>query len=94
MNVPLELDEASICFDTGVTLMQLLCLTPQVMVALQSHKQIANYPIRMQMLISKYGFLECFNEKRAIVRQGHPPQAFYFIFYGTGWTCVLPYLAV
>ena len=56
----------------------------QVMIALRAHKQIANYPVRMQKLIAQYGFLECFEEKRCIVKQGHPPQAFYYIFYGSG----------
>lgn len=54
------------------------------MIALRAHKQIANYPVRMQKLIAQYGFLECFDEKRCVVKQGHPPQAFYYIFYGSG----------
>ena len=56
----------------------------QVMIALRTHKQIANCPVRMQRLIARYGVLESFNEKRCIVKQGHPAQAFYYIFYGTG----------
>ncbi|XP_067932810.1 uncharacterized protein [Watersipora subatra] len=52
-------------------------------IALRAHKEIANCPVRMQTLIAKYGMLETFEAKRCIVKQGHPPEAFYYIFYGT-----------
>ena len=62
------------------------------MIALRSHKQIANCPVRMQKLIARYGVLETYDPNRCIVKQGHEAQAFYYIFYGTG-NC-LPFLSI
>ncbi|XP_013391621.1 cyclic nucleotide-binding domain-containing protein 2-like [Lingula anatina] len=52
-------------------------------IALRSHKQVADYPLRMQRKLAQYGVLESYESKRVIVRQGHPPQGFYFILFGT-----------
>ncbi|CAD5121606.1 DgyrCDS10103 [Dimorphilus gyrociliatus] len=52
-------------------------------IALRRIKAFAAYPQRMQQLLCKAAWYECYDTKRAIVRQGHPPLAFYFILSGS-----------
>lgn len=52
-------------------------------IALRSCRSISEYPIRMQKNIAQYGMLESYESKRVLLKQGHPPKAFYYIFYGT-----------
>ncbi|XP_071501662.1 uncharacterized protein [Diadema antillarum] len=54
-----------------------------VQIALRNIKAFAEYPIRMQGRLCKVGWLETYGPSRAILRQGHPPHAFYFILSGT-----------
>ncbi|XP_054763252.2 uncharacterized protein LOC129269790 [Lytechinus pictus] len=54
-----------------------------VQIALRNIKAFAEYPIRMQGRLCKAGWLETYGANRAVLRQGHPPHAFYFILSGT-----------
>ncbi|XP_053376981.1 uncharacterized protein LOC123529394 [Mercenaria mercenaria] len=53
------------------------------MIALRGIDCIADYPLRMQEALARHGMFQCFDPKRIIVKQGHPPLYFYFILYGT-----------
>lgn len=55
-----------------------------LLLVLRSSQTFAEYPVRMQKMLCKVGWYEGYNSKRVIVRQGHPPHAFYFILSGTG----------
>ncbi|XP_052261967.1 uncharacterized protein LOC127865918 isoform X2 [Dreissena polymorpha] len=50
---------------------------------LRSIKAFAEYPNNMQKKLCEAGWFEAYEPKRAIVRQGHPPHAFYFILSGS-----------
>ncbi|KAL4239779.1 hypothetical protein ACF0H5_000582 [Mactra antiquata] len=50
---------------------------------LRSIKAFADYPNIMQKKLCKEGWYEAYEPKRAIVRQGQPPHAFYFILSGS-----------
>ncbi|XP_064594724.1 uncharacterized protein LOC135461517 [Liolophura sinensis] len=54
-----------------------------LMVALKSIKSFKEYPRNIQEKLCQVGWYETFGPKRAIIRQGHPPRAFYFILSGT-----------
>ncbi|XP_072029223.1 uncharacterized protein [Amphiura filiformis] len=54
-----------------------------VQIALRNIRAFAEYPLEMQYKLSRVGWLEEYGPKRAILRQGHLPDAFYFIITGT-----------
>ncbi|XP_025107834.1 uncharacterized protein LOC112572390 [Pomacea canaliculata] len=43
---------------------------------------IAELPVRMQKNLARFGYFECYEAKRMILKQGRKPMAFYFILYG------------
>ncbi|CAC5410324.1 unnamed protein product [Mytilus coruscus] len=51
-------------------------------IAFRNIRSISDYPARMQRKIAEVGVYERYEAKRIIVRQGHPPSAFYFILSG------------
>ncbi|XP_071960143.1 uncharacterized protein [Antedon mediterranea] len=46
-------------------------------------RSFAEYPVKMQVKVAKVGWLQTFNPKRVVVREGHPPQYFYFLISGS-----------
>ncbi|XP_064629939.1 uncharacterized protein LOC135488914 isoform X2 [Lineus longissimus] len=52
-------------------------------IALRNINAFAEYPKKIQKAMCQVGWCESYESKRAIVRQGHPPVAFYFILSGT-----------
>ncbi|XP_061191142.1 uncharacterized protein LOC133199348 isoform X2 [Saccostrea echinata] len=52
-------------------------------IVLRKIKAFAEYPNDMQIKLCQVGWFEGYNPRRAIVRQNHLPQAFYFILCGT-----------
>ncbi|XP_013417241.1 uncharacterized protein LOC106178564 isoform X2 [Lingula anatina] len=54
-----------------------------LLIMLRTIKSFSEYPIRMQKRMCSVSWYEGYESKRAIVRQGHPPSAFYFILSGT-----------
>ncbi|XP_033096644.1 uncharacterized protein LOC117100910 [Anneissia japonica] len=46
-------------------------------------KSFAEYPVKMQLKVAKVGWFQTFNPKRVIIREGHPPQSFYFLLSGS-----------
>ncbi|OWF34659.1 uncharacterized protein LOC110443900 [Mizuhopecten yessoensis] len=57
--------------------------------ALRNYKSIAEYPVRMQKLIAQRGWLESYDSKRVIVREGHIARGFYFILTGAAVVSML-----
>ncbi|XP_022080342.1 uncharacterized protein LOC110973663 [Acanthaster planci] len=57
-------------------------LIKYVEIALRNIRAFAQYPKRMQHMLCRVGWLEEYESKRAILRQGHLPHAFYFILSG------------
>eukprot|EP00795_Rhopilema_esculentum_P008978 gene8978-16619_t len=55
----------------------------KVQFSLRSIQSFAEYPVRMQKKLVKVGWYEQHPAKRVILRQGHPPQAFYFVLSGS-----------
>ena len=56
----------------------------QIQVALRGLKDIVGYPVNMQKGLARVGWYESYGPNRVIVREGHKPRAFYFIFSGSG----------
>ncbi|XP_070557882.1 cGMP-dependent protein kinase-like [Ptychodera flava] len=54
-----------------------------VTIALRNLKSIAEYPVRMQRRVASVGWFESYESKRALVREGHVPLAFYFLLSGS-----------
>ncbi|XP_060593908.1 uncharacterized protein LOC132748342 [Ruditapes philippinarum] len=54
-----------------------------VQIFLRNYKSIAEYPVKMQRLIAQRSWIESFDIKRVIVREGHVPMCFYFILSGS-----------
>ncbi|KAH9512473.1 hypothetical protein Btru_038515 [Bulinus truncatus] len=52
------------------------------MIGLRSIRTIAEYPVRMQQYLAKYGTFQCYETNRTIVLQGREPEAFYFVLDG------------
>ncbi|XP_060071554.1 uncharacterized protein LOC132551433 [Ylistrum balloti] len=52
-------------------------------IVLRGIKAFAEYPQKMQRQLCKVGWFESYEPRRAIIRQGHRPQSFYFILNGT-----------
>ncbi|XP_062567473.1 uncharacterized protein LOC134229716 isoform X2 [Saccostrea cucullata] len=52
-------------------------------IVLRKIKAFAEYPNDMQIKLCQVGWFEGYNPRRAIVRQNHLPQSFYFILCGT-----------
>ncbi|XP_052818491.1 uncharacterized protein LOC128244528 isoform X1 [Mya arenaria] len=50
---------------------------------LRTIKAFSEYPTKMQVKLCRVGWYEAYESKRAIVRQGQPPHAFYFILSGS-----------
>ncbi|XP_060076881.1 uncharacterized protein LOC132556488 [Ylistrum balloti] len=57
--------------------------------ALRNYKSIAEYPVRMQKLIAQRGWLESYDAKRVIIREGHIARGFYFILTGAAVVSML-----
>eukprot|EP00794_Sanderia_malayensis_P008979 gene8979-9937_t len=55
----------------------------KVLFSLRSIQSFAEYPVRMQKKLIKVGWYEGHSSQRVILRQGHPPQAFYFVLSGS-----------
>ncbi|XP_041362226.1 uncharacterized protein LOC121378215 [Gigantopelta aegis] len=54
-----------------------------LVIILCSIPAFAEYPRRMQHRLCEVGWYETYEPKRAVIREGHPPHAFYFIISGT-----------
>ncbi|XP_022101229.1 cyclic nucleotide-binding domain-containing protein 2-like [Acanthaster planci] len=54
-----------------------------VQIAICGLKAIAAYPVRMQKSLARVGWYEAYGPNRVIIREGHKPQAFYFICSGS-----------
>ncbi|XP_055881246.1 uncharacterized protein LOC106077032 isoform X1 [Biomphalaria glabrata] len=52
------------------------------MIGLRGIRTIAEYPIRMQQYLAKFGTIQCFEPNKVIVLQGRIPEAFYFVLSG------------
>ncbi|XP_057311665.1 cyclic nucleotide-binding domain-containing protein 2-like isoform X3 [Hydractinia symbiolongicarpus] len=61
----------------------------KTVLSLRSIKSFAEYPTRMQRKLVEVGWYERHSAKNMILRQGHPPQAFYFILSGKAVVKVL-----
>ncbi|XP_052778604.1 uncharacterized protein LOC128216051 [Mya arenaria] len=54
-----------------------------VQIFLRNYKSIAEYPVKMQKMIAQRAWIESYDIKRVIVREGHVPMCFYFILSGS-----------
>ncbi|KAJ7340503.1 hypothetical protein OS493_003255 [Desmophyllum pertusum] len=61
----------------------------KVQFSLRSIRSFAEYPQRIQQKLVKVGWYETHQTKRAILRQGHIPQAFYFVLSGSAVVTVM-----
>ncbi|CAH3013636.1 unnamed protein product [Porites evermanni] len=61
----------------------------KVLFSLRSIRSFAEYPQRIQHKLIKVGWFETHQAKRAILRQGHIPQAFYFVLSGSAVVTVM-----
>ena len=50
----------------------------------ESVRTINDYPVKMQRNIARVGWYETYGANRVIIREGHRPDAFYFILSGSG----------
>ncbi|XP_038047769.1 cyclic nucleotide-binding domain-containing protein 2-like [Patiria miniata] len=61
--------------------------TPQdihyLQIAIRALKAIAAYPVRMQKSLAAVSWCEAYGPTRVIVREGHKPRSFYFIYSGS-----------
>lgn len=61
----------------------------KVFFSLRSIQSFAEYPQRIQQKLVRVGWYETHQTKRAILRQGHIPQAFYFVLSGSAVVTVM-----
>lgn len=61
----------------------------KVLFSLRSIRSFAEYPQRIQQKLVRVGWYETHQTKRAILRQGHIPQAFYFVLSGSAVVTVM-----
>ncbi|KAL4226239.1 hypothetical protein ACF0H5_014223 [Mactra antiquata] len=54
-----------------------------IQIFLRNYKNIAEYPVKMQRLIAQRSWIESYDVKRVVVREGHVPMCFYFILSGS-----------
>ncbi|XP_057311664.1 uncharacterized protein LOC130649409 isoform X2 [Hydractinia symbiolongicarpus] len=64
----------------------------KTVLSLRSIKSFAEYPTRMQRKLVEVGWYERHSAKNMILRQGHPPQAFYFILSGKGVQILISFI--
>ena len=62
----------------------LMLIDSQVQIAVRGLKDIAGYPVNMQKRLAKVCWYESYGHNRVIVREGHKPRCFYFVFSGSG----------
>ncbi|XP_031549510.1 uncharacterized protein LOC116287037 [Actinia tenebrosa] len=61
----------------------------KILFSLRSIRSFAEYPQRIQNKLIAVGWFESHSAKRAILRQGHIPQAFYFVLSGSAVVTVM-----
>ncbi|XP_068761592.1 uncharacterized protein [Montipora capricornis] len=61
----------------------------KVLFSLRSIQSFAEYPQRIQQKLVRVGWYETHQTKRAILRQGHIPQAFYFVLSGSAVVTIM-----
>ncbi|XP_052266404.1 uncharacterized protein LOC127868549 [Dreissena polymorpha] len=54
-----------------------------VQIFLRNYKSISEYPVKIQTMIAQRSWIESYDIKRVIVREGHVPMCFYFILTGS-----------
>ncbi|XP_062584877.1 uncharacterized protein LOC134246495 isoform X3 [Saccostrea cucullata] len=57
--------------------------------ALRNVKYIAEFPLRIQEALARVGFVECYDAKRFIVKEGGAPENAYIVLYGSIVTAIL-----
>lgn len=57
--------------------------------ALRNVKYIAEFPLRIQESLARVGFVECYEAKRFIVKEGGAPENAYIVLYGSIVTAIL-----
>nr|XP_022302979.1 uncharacterized protein LOC111110671 isoform X4 [Crassostrea virginica] len=57
--------------------------------ALRNVKYIAEFPLRIQQALARVGFVECYEAKRFIVKEGGAPENAYIVLYGSIVTAIL-----
>ena len=61
-----------------------VCVVPsQATNALRNVKYIAEFPLRIQQALARVGFVECYEAKRFIVKEGGAPENAYIVLYGS-----------
>jgi hypothetical protein len=70
-------------FYIGIKIITSSIVLIQATNALRNVKYIAEFPLRIQEALASVGFVECYEAKRFIVKEGGAPDNAYIVLYGS-----------